>query len=429
MVHEFEHDISIRSILLGNGPRVARDAFGPVLCFYLGWKFVGLGLGIALATAFGIGAWTIERRAGRSGAIPTIALIFVFAQAAVGLGTGSARWYLAVPLFLSAGLGVAFIGSVFRPRSLAGTIAGDMYDFPAPVLASNTYRRVFAHISIVFGIYQILRAGLRGFTLAGWSVDVYVVVQFLTGAPITAVLMAGSTYYAVWAFGRSDEFEVGTVPGMTDGVRAVIFDLGGVIFPSPFDAFGAYERANGLPDDFIRTTVASAPGHGAWGRLERGDVSFDEFCVEFRRECEIAGGTVDPRALVASIATGGARPEMLRAVDVIRSRGLRTAALTNNWRDEESKPTDVAITEAEASLDGHFDVIVESAAVGLRKPDPRIYELVCERLGVQPHEAVFLDDLGVNLGPARAMGMHTIKVTDAGTALEQLEGHLGFPLT
>ena len=209
-------------------------------------------------------------------------------------------------------------------------------------------------------------------------------------------------------------------------LRAVIFDLGGVVFPSPFDAFAAYERDHGLPDRFIRGVVAASADHGAWARLERSEVSFDEFCVAFGAECAAAGGAVDAAVLMRDIGRGFApRPEMTRAIRAIRTHGLKVGALTNNWA-----PAEPQTDHAPHSLGqlGEFDVVVESAVEGLRKPDPRIYELVCERLGVAPSEAVFLDDLGVNLKPARALGMTTIKVEDPGTALTELTAVLGFAL-
>jgi putative hydrolase of the HAD superfamily len=209
--------------------------------------------------------------------------------------------------------------------------------------------------------------------------------------------------------------------------RAVIFDLGGVVFPSPFDVFAEYEREHGLEPRFIRGVVAASADHGAWARLERSEVTFEQFCVAFEAECAAAGGTVDAARLMGAIGRGFApRLEMLLAVDTIRARGLKTAALTNNWatlgdgHDDEPR--------ALGHLGG-FDVVVESAVEGLRKPDPRIYELVCERLAVAPEDSVFLDDLGVNLKPARAMGMTTIKVADPADALTELAAVLGFPVT
>ncbi len=205
--------------------------------------------------------------------------------------------------------------------------------------------------------------------------------------------------------------------------RAVIFDLGGVVFPSPFDAFDAYERNAGLPDRFIRTVVAGSADTGAWAQYERSDIDFAAFCAAFETECAAAGGTVDAAALMQSITAGFApRQAMVEAIARIRAAGLAVAALTNNWATGARTPP--------AGPDQlGFDTIVESAVEGIRKPDPRIYTLVCERLAVGPAECVFLDDLGVNLKPARAIGMTTIKVVDPDAALCELSAHLELDLT
>ncbi len=203
--------------------------------------------------------------------------------------------------------------------------------------------------------------------------------------------------------------------------RAVIFDLGGVVFPSPIDVFRAYERKEGLPERFISEVVLADPDAGAWARLERGELTVERFVGEFEAECEAAGARVDAGALMAAVGQGfDARPEMVAALRAIRAQGLKTGALTNNWVAEE--PSDGGVR----SLDDLFDVIVESAVEGLRKPDPRIYELACQRLGVSPDESVFLDDLGANLKPARALGMTTIKVGEPADALAELAAVLGF---
>lgn len=207
---------------------------------------------------------------------------------------------------------------------------------------------------------------------------------------------------------------------------AVVFDLGGVVFPSPFDAWAAYEGERSLPVGFIRTVVATSGEQGAWARHERGEVSFDEFCAAFEAECAASapeGARVSGVEVMARLAGGwDARPAMVTAIERVRGAGLRTGALTNNWVGPVG---DDGRVEHLAPL---FDAVVESAVEGLRKPDPRMYLLVCERLDVEPHETVFLDDLGVNLKPARQLGMTTIKVTDPGDALAELASVLGFPL-
>jgi len=209
-------------------------------------------------------------------------------------------------------------------------------------------------------------------------------------------------------------------------LRAVIFDLGGVIAPSPIEAFRDYERAQGLPHRFISEVIVASGDHGAWARLERGELDLVGFGAAFEQECADAGQAVAADDMLACLhASDGPHPAMLTAVARIRAEGLKTAALTNNWIPTDQAPT----TSSRMPLDEIFDVVVESHREGLRKPDPRIYELTCERLGVAPTETAFLDDLGVNLKPARAMGMFTIKVDDPHDALAELEAALGFSLS
>lgn len=194
--------------------------------------------------------------------------------------------------------------------------------------------------------------------------------------------------------------------------------------PSPLDVFRTYEAANGLPHRFVSEVVVNGGEHGAWSRFERGELDLDSFAEAFDAECAAAGGAVVTADLLVAMRTGaGPREEMVAAIRAIRAHGLRTAALTNNWPDPEGNGV-----ARRSGLGDLFDVVVESAVEGLRKPDVRIYELTCARLSVEPHEAVFLDDLGTNLKPARAMGMTTIKVDDVATALGELEAVLGLPL-
>jgi len=209
------------------------------------------------------------------------------------------------------------------------------------------------------------------------------------------------------------------------GYRAVIFDLGGVVFPSPFEAFDRYEAAHDLPEGSVRAVIRTSSETGAWAALERGELHLEEFHRALEAEAAAAGCRLDATALMASVASGfGPRPEMVAAIGRIRDHGLRTAALTNNWLH----PDGGTMTEG-LPRDELFDVVVESSVVGLRKPDPRIYELVLARLGVEASECAYLDDLGINLKPARAMGMTTIKVVDAASALDALAGDLGFALS
>jgi putative hydrolase of the HAD superfamily len=203
-------------------------------------------------------------------------------------------------------------------------------------------------------------------------------------------------------------------------IRATLWDFGGVILSSPFDAFATYERDNGLPDGFIRGINATDPDSNAWADLERGDIAFDEFCRRFEAEAAAAGGTLDARAVLA-LLRGEVRPAMVEALRRCHQR-LKTAMLTNNFVGEDEGGLD------RSPILAHFDVIVESSVAGFRKPDPRIYQLACDQLGIEPSEAVYLDDLGINLKPARAMGMTTIKVGGPDQALAELEEVVGFAL-
>jgi putative hydrolase of the HAD superfamily len=208
-------------------------------------------------------------------------------------------------------------------------------------------------------------------------------------------------------------------------IRAVIFDVGGVILTSPFDAFARYEADNDLPAGLLRRLNATNPDTNAWARLERSEVDLAGFAELYEAEGRAAGYAIDGRAVLLLLA-GEVRPAMVEAVRRCRPR-LRTALLTNNFPAPGGNGADRPAGAMAALLD-HVDVVVESSRVGLRKPDPAIYHLVCDELGVAPDEAVFLDDLGVNLKPARALGMTTIKVTDPDEAIAELEAVVGFPL-
>jgi putative hydrolase of the HAD superfamily len=210
-------------------------------------------------------------------------------------------------------------------------------------------------------------------------------------------------------------------------IRAALFDFGGVILSSPFEAFAHYERAHGLPTDFLRTVNATDPDTNAWARLERSEVSLREFSDLFAAESRALGHEV-PGADVLAMLGGEIRPAMVEAVRRCSER-LVTGLLTNNFLLGDGEPARAAgASSRHAEVLGLFDGIIESSRVGVRKPDPRFYTVACERLGVEPVECVFLDDLGINLKPARALGMTTIKVGDPDKAIAELEAVVGFPL-
>jgi intracellular septation protein A len=198
--------ITAKAILLGNGPRFARDAFGPVLAFYVLWKLWGLVPGIVAATAVALVAYRYERRQDRPALVVRIALVFVLIQAVVGLWTGSAETYLAIPVFVNAGYGMAFVGSIVIARPLAGVFAEEMLPLPDEVKASRTHRRTFGVISLAWGSYMVARSALRLLVLAALGVDVFVAVGFVSGFPVTMALMSWSIWYGVRSFRRSDEW-------------------------------------------------------------------------------------------------------------------------------------------------------------------------------------------------------------------------------
>lgn len=210
------------------------------------------------------------------------------------------------------------------------------------------------------------------------------------------------------------------------GIDAVLFDFGGVITTSPFDAFARYEREAGLPHGLIRRINATNAQDNAWAKLERSQVDVATFCRLFEAEAAALGHQVSGEAVMACLS-GDVRPEMVEAVRRCRAH-LKVGCITNNLRRNDSAEEAEVAAAWYVETIALFDVVVESSKEGIRKPEPRIYEMACERLGVDPSGCVFLDDLGVNLKPARAMGMTTIKVESAEQAIAELEAVLGLAL-
>lgn len=209
-------------------------------------------------------------------------------------------------------------------------------------------------------------------------------------------------------------------------ISAVIFDFGGVITSSPFEAFAHYEQVHNLPKDIIRRTNAQNHHENAWAKFERAELDIDAFDTLFAEESKALGAEVRGREVV-KLLKGEIRPEMVEALRRIKAN-FRTGCITNNLPANAMGSTDGrALYVAEVMV--LFDHVIESAKIGLRKPDPRIYTMMTEKLGVDPKACVYLDDLGVNLKPARELGMTTIKVTSAAQALAELEAATGLKLT
>jgi putative hydrolase of the HAD superfamily len=210
---------------------------------------------------------------------------------------------------------------------------------------------------------------------------------------------------------------------------AVIFDFGGVITSSPFEAFNRLEAARGLPHAFIRRVNATNPDSNAWARFERAEIDSAQFDSLFAAEAAALGHTLNGAAVLAVLA-GAVRPAMVRALDQLAGAGYRLGCITNNVPTGHGAGMARSGDHADAieTVFARFEHVIESSKVALRKPDPRIYALMCDRLGLAPAACVYLDDLGINCKPAAAMGMHAIKVTSGEQALADLSAVLALPL-
>lgn len=208
-------------------------------------------------------------------------------------------------------------------------------------------------------------------------------------------------------------------------VSAVLWDFGGVITTSPFEAFNRYEAEKGLPRDLIRTVNATNPDHNAWALFERAEISTAEFDALFLKESTALGHAVRG-ADVLPLLSGDVRPAMVEALKACKAR-FKVGCITNNVRAGEGAGMAGTTEKANAvrAVMDLFDVVIESSKAGVRKPDPLIYRMMCEEIGVPPAECVYLDDLGVNCKPAAALGMTAIKVTSEAQALADLERATG----
>ena len=210
--------------------------------------------------------------------------------------------------------------------------------------------------------------------------------------------------------------------------RAVLWDFGGVLTESPFEAFRRFERERVLPADFLRGVNARNPDHNAWAQLERGELTLAQFDAAFAEEAHAAGHRVAGSEVVA-LLYGPIRPAMVTALRRCGEHYLN-ACVTNNINTgigHGLPVSDERAAEVQRVM-GLFDLVIESSKAGVRKPEPAFYRIALESLQVEPAEAVYLDDLGANLKPARAMGMTTIKVDSAGQALAELGRALGMRL-
>jgi putative hydrolase of the HAD superfamily len=210
---------------------------------------------------------------------------------------------------------------------------------------------------------------------------------------------------------------------------AVIFDFGGVITSSPFEAFNRLEAERGLPQDFVRRVNAIDPDSNAWARFERAEIGAAEFDALFAAEARAQGHELGGADVLAVLA-GAVRPPMVRALDQLKAAGYRIACITNNVPTGHGAGLARSADRSDAleQIFARFEHVIESSKAGVRKPDPRIYLMMCEKLGLEPKACIYLDDLGVNCKPAAQLGMAAIKVTGEAQALADLSALLGMTL-
>jgi len=203
-------------------------------------------------------------------------------------------------------------------------------------------------------------------------------------------------------------------------IEAILWDFGGVLTTSPFDAFNRYEAEQGIPRNFIRGINATNPEHNAWARLESSAITLAQFDAEFEAESRAAGHAIAGGAVI-ELLSGDLRPRMVEVLIACKAR-FKVACLTNNVKAGEG-PGMARSSERAARIArvmAEFDLVLESSKEGIRKPNPAFYLRACERLRIKPTQAVFLDDLGINLKPAKELGMTTIKVTTQEQAIAEL---------
>ena len=216
---------------------------------------------------------------------------------------------------------------------------------------------------------------------------------------------------------------------MPASFAAVIFDFGGVITSSPFEAFARLEAERGLPAGLIRRINSADPDDNAWAKFERAEIDAAEFDARFAAEAQALGHALPGRDVLAVLA-GDLRPAMVTALDQLKQAGYALGCITNNVPAGAGAGMAASPERADryAQVFARFDHVIESSKAGIRKPDPRIYQMMCDLLGVSPQSCIYLDDLGINCKPAAQLGMHAIKVTSGEQALADLSAVLGLTL-
>ena len=200
--------------------------------------------------------------------------------------------------------------------------------------------------------------------------------------------------------------------------KAIIWDFGGVITSSPFDAFNEFEEVNGLPKDIIRTINSENPDMNAWAQFESNSITIGQFNDLFLKESKAKGFDIKGRDII-KLLKGSIRENMVCFLRELKS-DFKLGCITNNVKSSSQENTDNE-TEEVMSI---FDHVIESSIVGIRKPNPEIYMMSCDALNVSPDQCIYLDDLGINLKPARELGMTTIKVIQPEDAIQEVRNLL-----
>ena len=200
--------------------------------------------------------------------------------------------------------------------------------------------------------------------------------------------------------------------------KAIIWDFGGVITSSPFEAFNNFEEANGLPKDIIRTINSENPDMNAWAQFESNSITIDEFNDLFLKEAKAKGFDIKGKDII-KLLKGSIRENMVSFLRELKS-DFKLGCITNNVKSSSEENTDNETKEAMSI----FDHVIESSIVGIRKPNPEIYMMSCDALNVSPDQCIYLDDLGINLKPARELGMTTIKVIQTEDAIQEVRNLL-----
>ena len=200
--------------------------------------------------------------------------------------------------------------------------------------------------------------------------------------------------------------------------KAIIWDFGGVITSSPFEAFNKFEEANSLPKDIIRTINSENPDMNAWAQFESNSITIGQFNDLFLKEAKAKGFDIKGRDII-KLLKGSIRENMVSFLRELKS-DFKLGCITNNVKSSSQENTDNE-TEEVMSI---FDHVIESSIVGIRKPNPEIYMMSCDALNVSPDQCIYLDDLGINLKPARELGMTTIKVIQPEDAIQEVRNLL-----